>query len=536
MPSPFDPTPHEFAAWTERAARLIGGALGDPASTAVFRPAPPELSETLGSSVWPDAPVPADQILDDVERLVWPYPMGNNHPRFFGWVNTPAAPVAVIGELVAAAMNPSVAGGGHAATYIEHHVLKWFNDLFGYPTTAAGLLVSGGSAANLTGLAVARHAQCGWDIREDGFQSRAGLPLVLYMSKEGHSCILKAAELLGLGRRFVRTIDVDADQRLSVARLTEQIAADRAAGLKPFCVAASAGTVGTGAIDPLDEIADLCAEQGLWFHVDGAIGAVGWLLDELRGPLCGLERADSIAFDPHKWLYVPVECGAVLVRDGAAMRDAFSFVPAYLRTERDPTGGPAWFSEFGLQQSRGFRALKLWMALRYHGRSGYRAMLRHCIAMADRLRERIAADPDLEPVGWERGADSAGTRIPSRTETADARIPSRTDPSGSPFPRLPAGARIPSRTDPSGNPFPRLPIVAFRYRRSETALADEALDRLNESIMIAVQRRGRVFLTQCRVAGRFALRASVMNYRTQPADIDALVDEIHEVGAEHCPP
>ncbi|HEY3246517.1 MAG TPA: aminotransferase class V-fold PLP-dependent enzyme [Phycisphaerae bacterium] len=485
MPLDFDPDPDEFVRWAATTANLIAERLRAPGDGPVFHPAPPELSESIETSVWPDEPQPAVQLLDEITRLIWPYPMGNNHPRFFGWVNTPSAPIAIVGEMLAAAMNPSVAGGGHAATYVEHHLLKWFRDLFAFPRGSAGLLVSGGSMATLTALTVARHVKAGWNVREEGLQSTGRAPLVLYMSNQGHSCITKSAELLGLGRKFVRLIETDRDDRLDVAQLAQRVEEDRAAGLHPFCVVASAGTVGTGAIDPLDAIADLCARESLWFHVDGAIGAVAILLDEFRDVLRGLERADSLAFDPHKWLYVPVECGAVLVRDGAALRDAFSLVPAYLRTQRDPTGGPPWFSEFGFQQSRGFRALKLWMALRYYGRNGYRAMLRHCVAQADLLRQKISAHPDLELC-------SAG------------------------------GSTVISR----------LPIVPFRYRPAVSAMDDERLDRLNEAIMQAIQQRGKVFVTQARLGARFALRASLLNYRTQSADIDTLIDEACQVGAD----
>ncbi len=421
----------------------------------------------------PDGPTEADALLEYVGSRILPYPMGNNSPRFFGWVNSSAIPLASLAELLASGLNPSVAGGDHAATYVEHAVLRWVRQIVGFPPTSGAILTSGGSVANLIGLAVMRHAKTDGQVRAHGM---GGIrpTIVVYTSTEGHSCIQKDIELLGIGHANLRRVAVTSDWRMDLRALEAQIAQDRAAGLMPACVAATAGTVNTGAIDPLGQLADFCRDQGLWFHVDAAYGGPAALLPELADVFNGLERADSVAVDPHKWMYVPVECGCALVRDARAMRDAFSLVPPYLR---DDTALP-WFSEFGIQQSRGFRALKLWIALRQLGVNGYRESIAHDIALARSLQKRLGAAQDFELV-------AAGP----------------------------------------------LSITCFRYR-PEGAAQDADIDRLNRTILDAVQAEGRVFLTGTELGGRFVLRACIVNFRTRESDLDALLDAIRRVHAK----
>src|SRR5213592_3602933 len=359
----------------------------------VFRPMQPAERATLMQEALVEAGARPEVIIERFRTAVLPHAMGNGHPRFFGWVNSPPAPIGVLADFLAAAMNPSCAGGDHAAIYVERAAVRWLMELIGFPTEGSmGLLVSGGSVATLTGLAAARHwaaAQDGWSVRNEGLQ-HGRRPFVLYTSEQGHSCIEKTAELLGLGTDAIHAVPVDEQFRMRVPDLRSAIAAHRAAGKRPFCVAASAGTVGTGAIDPLAELAGLCGAERLWLHVDGAYGAVAAVG-------AGLERADSVALDPHKWLSVPVECGAVLVRDGELLRQAFSLVPAYLRTEPDRGfGGLPWFSEYGVQQTRGFRALKVWMALKHHGLDGYAKAIDRDIDLAQRLADRVRGSGDLE--------------------------------------------------------------------------------------------------------------------------------------------
>ena len=463
-----DLTPDEFRRLGYQAIDRIAEQLGALADAPARTPVPPDVRERLMHSPLNVEPVEPSSLLDAFAADVLPYPMGNNSPRFFGWVNSTAAPLALLAELLAAAHNSSVAGGDHSATYVEHGVLNWLKGMFGFPESFGAILTSGGSVANLIPLAVMRHVKTGGADRTRGF-SDVGAPMVVYQSKQGHSCIQKAIELLGFGSDSLRKIDVDADFRIDVAALRRQIEADLAAGLRPVCVAGSAGTVNTGAIDPLDALADLCAEYDLWFHVDGAYGAVGILADGLADLYRGLERVDSLAVDPHKWLYMPIECGCAFVRDAAAMRDTFSVVPAYLRDDREMP----WFSEFGLQQTRGFRALKLWMALQQVGERGYRDLIGGNIRLARRLGEKVRARPDYELV-----------------------------------------AEGP------------LSICCFRYRPQKVA----DIDALNRALLPVVQREGRVFLTGTELEGRYTLRACIVNFRTTESDLDTLLDVIAETG------
>lgn len=449
----------------------------------VFRPMQPAergrlLEEPLG-----EAGASPEAILEGFRTAVLPHAMGNGHPRFFGWVNSAPSPMGVLAEFLAAAMNPSCAGGDHAAVYVERAAVRWLMELVGFPTEGSmGLLTSGGSVANLIGLAAARHraaSEDGWNARRDGLQHRHP-PLVLYTSEQSHSCLEKAAELIGLGAEAVRSVGVDRECRMRVPELSTAIATDRAAGRRPVCVAASAGTVGTGAIDPLSELADLCRAERLWLHIDGAYGAVARVVPSRRARYVGLDRADSVALDPHKWLSVPVECGAVLVRDGELLRDCFSLVPAYLRTEPDRGfGGLPWFSEYGVQQTRGFRALKLWMTLKHLGRDGVRNLVGRHLALAEHLADLVDAAPDLE------------------------------------------------RMAPV-----ELSIVCFRYAPEALCGDDERLNVLNKRVMEEVQASGAAFVTQTTLSGRFALRACVLHYATTEADVAALVDVVRETGAK----
>jgi aromatic-L-amino-acid decarboxylase len=325
----------------------------------VFQPVPPELATRFLSAACPQAGQAAEEILAEFARDVASYPFGNGHPRFYGWVNSPPTVMGVFAEALAAAMNPSVAGGNHAATYVERLVLHWFQSLLGFPESSMGLLVSGGSMATLTGLAIARHVQLaaklGVDVRASGLQG-VERRLRVYTSTEGHSCLRKAAELLGLGSDHLRVVPVDVQRRMQVSALEAAIQGDLAAGHVPIAVAASAGTVNSGAIDPLAALRVLCDHYGLWLHVDGAYGAPAILTQQYKQELGPIACADSVALDPHKWLYVPVEAGLVLIRDGQVMRDTFSLVPPYLRNDGQTSDifGLPWFSEYGFQQTRGF--------------------------------------------------------------------------------------------------------------------------------------------------------------------------------------
>jgi aromatic-L-amino-acid decarboxylase len=439
----------------------------------VFRPVPPGVVRRFEAEPVPVHGVPVDAVFEEFATRVEPWPFGNGHPRFYGWVNPPPHPLGVVAEFLAAAMNPSVAGGNHAAVHVERQVVRWFAELAGLPGTATGLLVSGGSAATLTGFAVARHRaalRAGLDVRRDGVQG--GPRFVLYQGEEGHGSARKAAELLGIGSGNVRIVGSDAQHRMRPELLREAIAADARDGHLPVAVLASAGTVNTGAVDDLAAIADVCAEHGVWLHVDAAYGGPAvLLLDEFAATRAALGRADSIAMDPHKWLYAPVDAGLVLIRDAAAARDAFSLVPPYLRTDDDPAGvgGPVWFSEYGFEQTRPFRALKVWMLLKHLGVDGYRGLLAHDLAVADHLAAAVVAAPDLELLA--RG----------------------------------------------------LSVVCFRCRPPG---AEGSLDALNRGVLAAVQLHGAGFVSGTTVDGVFALRACVVNPRASFGDVDAVVAEV----------
>jgi glutamate/tyrosine decarboxylase-like PLP-dependent enzyme len=474
--------PAEFRRLAHAAVDIVADHLAGMRERAVFTPMAPPARAALLERPLPERGTAPDALLDVVRREVFAHPMGNGHPRFFGWVNSPPAPVGVVADFLAAALDPSCAGGDHAAIYLERAAVRWLMELVGFPTEGSmGLLVSGGSMASLTCLAAARHRAAvadGWDVRRRGLRA-APAPLVLYLSEEGHSCLRKAAELLGLGQDGVRTVPVDGALRMDVSALAAAITADRAAGRQPFCVAASAGTVNTGAIDPLEDLATLCRREGLWFHVDGAYGAIGAAEPSLASRYAGLERADSVALDPHKWLSVPVECGCALVRDGQTLRETWSLVPPYLRTEEGKGfGGLPWYSEYGFQQTRGFRALKLWMTLQHMGRAGVAALVGRHVSLARRLAAAVDAAPDLE------------------------------------------------RAAPS-----ELSVVCFRYAPPRWVGGTARLDALNKALVERIQAEGRVFLTGTTIRGRFALRACVLHYGSTEADVDALVEAVREAGA-----
>lgn len=464
-----------------RAIDLIADHLTTLRERPVFQPVPPSLAAESETTTLPQA-TPLADLWREVETRVLAYPFGNGHPRFFGWVNSPPAIIGVLASALAAAINPSVAGGNHGAVYIEREVLAWFKQILGFPTEAGGLLVSGGSAGALTALTVARHRACarrGWNVRTTGLQGDHPQPrLVVYSGSQAHSCHQKAVELLGIGRQHIRTVSSDEGLRLRPDALNEMIVSDLARGHVPVAVIASAGTVNTGIIDPLDAIADVCERHQVWLHVDGAYGAPAILLPGYASVLAAIARADSVVLDPHKWLYVPVDAGLVLVKDASAMRDAFSLVPPYLRTDGHEHGvqGPPWFAEFGFEQSRPFRALKIWMALKYFGVDGYRELLAHDVECARHLAERVRGTPELEL--W-------------------------------------------SPCD--------LSILCFRVRPAD-GQSSEAIDTLNRRVLEDVQLGGRAFLSSTLLAERFWLRACVVNPRATPADINELVDAVRHAG------
>ncbi len=466
--------PDEIRRVGHRVVDLIADHLAGLPDEPVFRPFPNDRARAMLDEPLPDHGSEPDAVLDRFAAEILPHPFGNGHPRFFGWVNGPPVVLGVMAEALAAAMNPSVAGGNHAATYVERQALNWLEDLVGLDRDSMGLLVSGGSAATLIGLAAARHRATGGSVRADGVDGR----LVVYTSDQGHSAIRKAVEVLGLGEHRLRALPTDTDRRLDLDALRTGLAADREAGLIPMAVAASAGTVNTGAIDPLGELAELCRAEGVWLHVDGAYGAPGVLDRRYRDRLAPIAAADSLALDAHKWLYVPYDCGAVFVRDAELMRDAFSFVPPYLRESADPDGVSwlPWLSEYGLEQTRAFRALKLWMALAYHGRVGYTEAIGRDIDHAERLAAMVRERPGLELVAHS------------------------------------------------------LSIVCLRCVPPDPVSEDE-LDAFNQRVLRALQLGGEAFLSSTVLDDRFVLRACFVNPRTREEDLARVIEAIERAAA-----
>ena len=466
---------HELSS---QVTQLVTAYFSEISSLPVF---PETWSGKTGGEVGTNPPLAGeslDQILDDCRAII-ANSRHNGHPRFFGYVASPANAPGVFADLLASALNANVTSwrSGPAATEIERTVIGWLASLIGYGTAnrpAHGLLTSGGSMANLTALLMGHRAKAAPDTASTGlWNSRA--PMTIYASDQIHISIPKAADTLGIGRAQVRLIASDDRFRMNAGSLRETIAADLKSGLKPFCVVASAGTVNTGAVDPLNEIADVANEFDLWFHIDGAYGALA-ALDETKRPLFrGLERADSISLDPHKWLYVPIDSGCLLFRDEARARAAFSFDGAdYIKVHEENEAEAFAFWNYGPELSRRFRALKIWLTLRYYGVQRIANAISEDNALAAYLGEQIEAATDFELLA-----------------------------------------------------APELSICCFRYVPHHAA-ANAELDQLNTDIMNAVQRGGRAYLSSATIRGKFALRACITNFRTTRADIDKTLDIIRD--------
>lgn len=408
---------------------------------------------------------------------VRPYPNGNLHPRFWGWVQGTGTPLAMMAEMLAAALNPHLGGLNQAPKLVEQQVIAWLAEMMGFPAGASGVLVTGGTMANVLGLAVARHAKAGFDVRAEGLQG--GRPrMTLYGSAETHGWVKKGAELLGLGHASFRAIPVDAGYRVDVGAMRAAIRADRAAGHHPFCAIGTAGTVNTGATDDLRALAALCREEDLWFHVDGAFGALARLSDELAPLVAGMEEADSLGFDLHKWMYLPFECACVLVRDAQVHRDAFSMTASYLaETTRGVIAGGLPFADLGVDLTRGFRALKVWMQLKADGVRKMARLIEQNVAQARYLAALVEEDPELEllaPVA--------------------------------------------------------LNVVCFRYVRP--GIGEERLNAINEEILLRVQEDGIAVPSGTTLGGRYAIRAAITNHRSRREDFALLARSAVRIGRE----
>lgn len=440
----------------------------------VWQPMPQAVEDAFRGPA-PEVSMPPDEVYEIVRRNVLAYPMGNIHPRFWSWYMGAGNFTGALGDFLAAVQGSNLGGGSHAAALLDQQVVGWLRDMVGLPPTASGTLVNGGSMANLIGLTVARNAMAGIDLREEGIAALER-PLGFYASDQVHSCHRKAVETLGLGNKALRRVGTDAAFRIDLEALRTAIREDRAGGFQPACIIGTAGTVNTGSVDDLTALADLAEEEGLWFHVDGCIGALVAIARENAWRVQGIERADSVALDPHKWLHAPFEVGCALIRDRASHRQTFAGSPEYLKGTARGIASGEWLHEYGLQTSRGFGALKVWMALMEHGTAKFGRLIDQNIAQARYLADLVRDNPPLELMLE-----------------------------------------------------PELNIVCLSY--APAGLTEGSLRTMNTEIMIRLQEAGVAALSDTVIGGRHCLRAAICNHRTQDQDLELLVAEMSRLGS-----
>ena len=467
------------ADWSEVeriAVRVVADAvrhLGEVRDRPVWQELPDEVRAGFRTAL-PTEPTPLAEVVREVQERVMPYPMGNIHPRFWAWFMGSSSFTGALADFLAGVQGSNLGGGDHAAVLLDQQVVGWCREMVGMPASADGTLVDGGSAANLVGLTVARNAMAGVDVREEGVAA-IPVPLRFYGSDQVHSCHRKAMEALGLGNRALRRIPADAAFRIDLDRLRAAIAEDRAAGFRPACVIASAGTVNTGAIDDLEALADLCVAEEMWLHVDGCIGALLAIAPRNAHRVTGLSRADSLALDPHKWLHAPFSVGCALIRCGPLLRQAYATMPEYLESApRGIAAGP-WLHQLGPETTRSFRALKVWIMLKEHGVERFGRLIDQNVDQARHLAALVDGHPRLS-------------------------------------------LAAPQVTD----------IVCFRY---DPGGLDEATRKaVNVEIMLRLQETGTAALSDTSLGGAHALRVAICNHRTRYADLDLLVDEVVRTG------
>ncbi len=440
--------------------------------------------DLLGRNGIPAGGTPAGELLDEVSELLFDHSLHNGHPKFLGYITSSGAPIGALADLLAAAVNPNLGKWdlSPVATEIEAQTIRWIAEMIGYPVDGGGGMVSGGNMANFLGFMAARKARADWDIRTDGLYAEPRR-LTAYASQETHTWIQKAADISGLGVDAVRWVETDHLQRMNLDALQGHIEEDRSNGCRPFIVVGTAGSVSTGAVDALPEIAAICEQNNLWFHVDGAYGAPAAALPEAPAALKALALADSLALDPHKWMYCPKEAACTLVKNAQTLPDAFSFSPVYYNLDShdssDDEPGINYF-EHGMQNTRGFRALKVWLSLRHVGRNGQVQMIRDDIALAKQLFRLCDEHPELE----------ACTQ--------------------------------------------NLSITTFRYvpehLATGTEQAEQALNELNRQLMIRLQTGGEAYVSNAVIDGKYVLRACIVNFRTSAEDIEALPGIIVRTG------
>jgi len=480
--APLDMSPNEFRRVghqvVDRIAELLGSLPDRPVTPAE---SPGTIRDALKASRrLPEHGTDATALLEQTTKLLFDHSLFNGHPRFLGYITSAPAPIGMLGDLLAAAVNPNVGAWPIApmATEIEAQTVRWIAELIGYPESSGGVLVSGGNLANIVCFLAARTSKASWDLQGRGLDANPGGPMRVYASTEVHTWINKAMDISGLGTDSLRSIRIDDESRLDLADLRRQLDKDVAEGEQPFLVVGTASTVSTGAIDPLAELAEICRERDLWFHVDGAYGALAAAVPEAADLLAGMPEADSVAVDPHKWLYAPLEAGCALVRDPETLRGAFAHGAPYYHFGELATN----YFEYGLQNSRGFRALKVWLALQQVGRSGYVQMIRDDIHLARALHDLLTDYPEIEALSQ------------------------------------------------------NLSITTFRYvphdllDRSETEPVRSYLNDLNQEILARIERSGEIYLSNAIIQERFALRICVVNFRTSLEDIEAFPEVVMRLG------
>lgn len=434
---------------------------------------PQEVKQYLEEDIPQNSKHPKE-VYKEFKQFILPYPKGNIHPRFWAWVQGTGTITSAFSEMLAATMNPNVTIGEHSSMYVDKQVVKWCKQMLNFPETSSGILLSGGSMANITGLTIARnfHAQ---SLRENGIQKEEK-QLVLYCSGETHSCITKAAEIIGLGTKSVRKIKTNEYFQMDIDCLLKELKLDLKNGLKPFCIVATTGTVNTGAIDPLEDIHKICLQYNLWFHIDGAYGALAKLDPKLANKLSYIERADSVAFDLHKWLHIPYELGCLLVKNAKAHRDTFAITPNYLlQTERGLAGGLDSINNYGFELSRGFKALKVWMSLKEFGINKYAELIAKNNEQAEYLGNMVAEHQQLKLL----------TPV-------------------------------------------TMSIVCFQFVKD--GISDEITNKVNEEIIIRLQEQGIASPSSTILNGKYCMRVCIVNHKTKKNDLDELISWSVKIG------